>query len=255
MPDQPPTPGPGWIGPGWLGPDWIGQLARDGYVAARGLLDGGQVREVRAEFDRLFEAHPGGVDQRVLLTSPVFLRLLEDSAVTAIARQAFGDQLQLLMYVLRRGESPQGEAARRWHRDFDFITDRLISLNVILYLDDLDAGDGATAVLPGSHHDRAAAAEHGEPVPGEVLVPVRAGDAVLNWSTLIHSGTPRTASGPRRLVLLYFGHWWLKRYEHDSPLPWQAYENAPQDRLKLLGAQMPGRDLHVDPGIAGHPWL
>lgn len=243
MPDQAPPPG------------WIRQLAADGYVAARGLLDAGQVQELRAEHDRLFEAHPAGVDQRVLLASPAFLRLLEDSAVTRLARQAFGDQLQLLMYVLRRGASPQGDAARRWHRDFEFVTDRLVSLNVIVYLDDLDAADGATAVLPGSHRDPAPAAGHGEPVPGEVLVPVRAGDGLLNWSTLIHSGTPRDSAGPRRLVLLYFGYWWLKRYEHDSPLPWQAYENASQDRLRLLGALMPGRDLHCDPGIAGHPWL
>lgn len=243
MPDQPPAP------------VWVRQLADDGYVAARGLLDAGQVQELRAEHDRLFEAHPGGVDQRVLLTSPAFLRLLEDSAVTRLARQAFGDQLQLLMYVLRRGASPQGGAARRWHRDFDFVTDRLISLNVIVYLDDLDAADGATAVLPRSHRDPEPAAGHGEPVPGEILVPVRAGDGLLNWSTLIHSGTPRDSAGPRRLVLLYFGYWWLKRYEHDSPLPWQAYENASRDRLRLLGALMPGRDMHCDPGIAGHPWL
>jgi len=135
------------------------------------------------------------------------------------------------------------------------VTNRLVTLNMILYLDDLDGQDGGTAVIPRTHRDRVVETPSGEPDPREVTVPIRAGDLLLNWSTLVHSGTPKRSGGTRRLVLLYFGHWWLKRYEHDSPLPWQALVGAPEERLRLLGVKMPGRDLHVDPAIAGHRWL
>jgi hypothetical protein len=234
---------------------WTRQLADDGYFVRRGVLTAPELDAVRNEFDRLFDLHPGGVDQRVLLTSPVFLDLLQKPAVLSLAQEAFGSQCQLLMYALRRGGDPYGGAPRKWHRDFDFVADRLLSLNIILYLDTLPADDGATAVLPGSHRLRDGVPATDLPAASEVTVPVNAGDVLLNWSTLVHSGTPKKSDGSRRLVLLYFGHWWLKRYEHDEQLPWQAFVGASDERLSLLGIRMPGRDLHVDATIAGHPWL
>ena len=236
-------------------PGWVRQLADDGYCLSPGVLTDDELQPLRAEFDRLYEANPAGVDQGILLTSPLCLDLLHHPGVQSAATEVFGAQRQLLMYALRRGDQPNGGPARKWHRDFDFITDRLISLNMILYLDTLTADDGATAVIPRSHRERDLATATGLPHPHEVTVPVQAGDMLLNWSTLVHSGTPKTSGGNRRLILLYFGYWWLKRYEHDHPLPWQALVDAPEERLALLGARMPGRDLHVDPAIAGHPCL
>jgi len=236
-------------------PKWVRQLANDGYFVCGGVVAEPDLGALRAEFDRLFTEYPNGVDQRVLLTSPVFLELLDSPSVLGLAREAFGDQCQLLMYALRQGRDPNGGPLRKWHRDFDFVTDRLISLNIILYLDDLDAHDGGTAVLPGTHRERDVVTSEGRLDPREITVSVRAGDVLLNWSTLMHSSTPKQSDGSRRLVLLYFGHWWLKRYEHDSALPWQALLGASDERLRLLGIKLPGRDLHVDPSIAGHTWL
>ncbi|MDP6118651.1 MAG: hypothetical protein QF437_24650 [Planctomycetota bacterium] len=49
---------------------------------------------------------------------------------------------------------------------------------------------------------------------------------------------------------MYYGYWWLKRYESDQELPWQAFENASDMRLKLLGLRMPDRDIHMyDPSL------
>lgn len=235
--------------------DWVAQLVEDGYSVRTGVLTEAELASLRAEFDDLYGANPSGVDQRLLLTSPAFLELLHHPAVLGAATEAFGTQCQLLMYALRRGSQPNGGADRKWHRDFDFVTDRLISLNMILYLDALEAEDGATAVIPRSHRQRNYGSPDGVPDAREVSVPVRAGDMLLNWSTLVHSGTPKISDGQRRLILLYFGYWWLKRYEHEHAVPWQALVDAPDARLQLLGLKMPGRDLHVDPAIAGHPCL
>lgn len=234
---------------------WVRQLADDGYCVRDAVLTPPELGAVRAEFDRLFAEHPNGVDQRLLLTSPVFLELLHRPSVLGPVHEVFGDQAQLLMYALRQGRDPNNGRSRKWHRDFDFVTDRLVSLNMILYLDDLGSDDGGTAVVPGSHRERDVVTADGEPDPKEVTVPVLAGDLLLNWSTLMHSSTPRQSEGDRRLVLLYFGHWWLKRYEYDCALPWQALAGATEERLRLLGVKLPGRDLHVDPSIAGHRWL
>jgi hypothetical protein len=238
-----------------IGDEWLRQFGDQGFHTGRGALSGSDLEDARAEFDRLYESHPAGVDQRVLLTSPIFRRLLLDPAIMAVPRAVFGAQCQLLMYALRRGHGHFDHAPRKWHRDFEFVSDRLLSLNLILYLDDLPADDGATMVIPGSHREREFTHPPVAPVESEVAMPVNAGDVLFNWSTLVHSGSPCTSDRSRRLVLIYFGYWWLKRYEHDHQLPWQAYVDAGEDWLALVGLRMPGRDLHVDPTISGHPWL
>ena len=74
--------------------------------------------------------------------------------------------------------------------------------------------------------------------------------------------TPVDQSGNRRYMLR--SHWgivengfleriWgtnrditeLKRYQMEHELPWQAFENASEERLELLGAKMPEGDLHM----------
>ena len=71
-----------------------------------------------------------------------------------------------------------------------------------------------------------------------------AGDAVFINSAIWHSGGSNRSEGLRRGIYLYYGYWWLKRYEFDTLLPWQALENASEQRLKLLGVKMPGHDIH-----------
>ena len=39
--------------------------------------------------------------------------------------------------------------------------------------------------------------------------------------------------------------WWLKRYESEQVIPWQATEKASASRLELLGIKMPDRDIHM----------
>ena len=50
--------------------------------------------------------------------------------------------------------------------------------------------------------------------------------------------------GLRRGIYLYYGHWWLKRYEWQQAIPWQALENADDGRLQLLGLKQP-EDLRI----------
>lgn len=56
---------------------------------------------------------------------------------------------------------------------------------------------------------------------------------------------PNELDGLRRSIYLYYGYWWLKRYESGQALPWQALTAASERKLQLLGVKMPDRDLHM----------
>jgi hypothetical protein len=46
----------------------------------------------------------------------------------------------------------------------------------------------------------------------------------------------------------YYGYWWLRRFDVEGEkhqLPWQALEGASEERLLLLGQQLPGATLHM----------
>ena len=83
-----------------------------------------------------------------------------------------------------------------------------------------------------------------EPLDGEVAVYAEPGDAAFINSAIWHSGGINQSDGLRRGIYLYYGHWWLKRYEWQQAIPWQAIEGADAERLKLLGIRQEG-DLHI----------
>jgi phytanoyl-CoA dioxygenase PhyH len=218
-----------------------------GYLHARGVLAGDHLATIRAEFDRVWEIEKPRVNQHRLLKYPVFIALIEHPPILDRHQAIFGRQVQLLQYDLLR-QGPHSEASERhWHRDFSFPGERPLSINTILYLDDMTEAVGPTRVVPGSHRGEALPPPDraNEPLPGEVAVYAEAGDAVFINSAIWHTGGRNRGEGLRRGIYLYYGYWWLKRYESDEALPWQAFENASEQRLRLLGIQMPDRDIHM----------
>jgi hypothetical protein len=218
-----------------------------GYLHACGVLAGDHLAAIQSEFDRVWELEKPRVNQHRLLKYPAFIELIEHPPIFDRHRAIFGRQVQLLQYdFLRQG--PRSEAKERhWHRDFAFPGDRPLSINTILYLDDMTEEVGPTRVVPGSHRVEALPPPDrvSEPLPGEVAVHAAAGDAVFINSAIWHTGGQNRSEGLRRGIYLYYGYWWLKRYESNEALPWQAFENASEQRLRLLGVQMPDRDIHM----------
>ena len=226
------------------------QFDADGYAVCRGMLDAGFLAELRTEFDALWAAHGahGRVFHQQLLTSPVFIRLIEHTPILARHRALFGDQVQLLsLDLLHQGPNSQSRDYA-WHRDFHFPGDHVLAANTILYLDDITPETGQTRVVPGTHRglDGPPGAQCGGPLPGEIAVSATAGDAVLINAAIWHTGGRNRGPGLRRAIYLYYGWWWLKQYFADrGPMPWQATVGASPERLSLLGQRMPGRDLHM----------
>src|SRR5262249_2916316 len=149
----------------------------------------------------------------------------------------FGDQVQLLQYDFLRQGPNSDFPLRAWHRDFSVPGDMPLSINTILYLDEMTPEKGPTYVVPGTHRGATLppADRTHDPLPGEVPVFAQPGDAVFINSAIWHTGSRNQSDGLRRGIYLYYGYWWLKRYESDQALPYQAFEGASEQRLRLLG--------------------
>jgi ectoine hydroxylase-related dioxygenase (phytanoyl-CoA dioxygenase family) len=219
---------------------------KNGYLHAREVLTSEHLEEIRAEFDRVWDLGRQ-CNQHELLKHKTFIELIEHPAILNRQRAVFGDQVQLLQYdFLRQGPRNETFPLRAWHRDFVFPGDHPLSINTILYLDNMTEERSPTYVVPGTHRGTALPPKESanKPLEGEVPAYASAGDAVFINSAIWHSGARNRSDGPRRGIYLYYGYWWLKPYEAHQQRPWQCLENASLERLQLLGVKMPAGDIH-----------
>lgn len=219
----------------------------NGYILLHGVLDGDHLRRIQEAFDEVWEAEGSPCNQHKLLKYRPFIDLIEHPPIVGQHRAIFGSQTQLLQLdLLRQGPRHEGQASA-WHRDFSFPGPYPLSINTILYLDPMTEERGPTRVLPGSHRSwmqPPADDKKHQPIDGEVAILAEPGDAAFINSAIWHSGSINQSDGLRRGIYLYYGHWWLKRYEWQQALPWQALEGADDARLQLLGLRQPG-NLHI----------
>ena len=218
-----------------------------GYLHVKGVLTGDYLAFIQAEFDRVWEREQPRVSQHQLLTYKSFIDLIEHPPILDRHKAIFGSQVQLLQYdLLRQGPRSQAKAYS-WHRDFTFPGERPLAINTIIYMDEMTDESGPTRVVPGTHRgdELPPAGGRGGPLPGEVAAYAQPGDAVFINAAIWHTGGRNNGDGLRRGIYAYYGYWWLKRYESERALPWQAFENASEQRLRLLGIKMPDRDIHM----------
>jgi hypothetical protein len=217
-----------------------------GYLHVPGVLSGDHLALIQAEFDRVWELEKPRVNQHKLLKYQAFIDLIEHPPILARHKAVFGHQVQLLQYDLLRQGPHDPRAERHWHRDFVFPGDRPLTINTIIMLNEMTEERGPTRVIPGSHRgtELPPPDQITKPLPGEVAVYAQPGDAVFINGAIWHTGGRNDTDGVRRGIYLYYGYWWLKRYESEQTLPWQALENASEERLRLLGIKMPDRDIH-----------
>ena len=222
-----------------------------GYLHARAALGDSMLTVIREEFEQIW-ATDGRANQLVLLKHRTFIDLIEHPPILDRHAAIFGRQTQLLQYDFLRQEPGSAFPLRSWHRDLSFPGERPVSINTIVYLDRMDDASGPTYVVPGSHRGTELPPTDARDQPHRDEVPVYAepGDAVFINSAIWHSGSCNRSDGLRRGIYMYYGYWWLKRYQSEFTLPPQCLEGASEARLRLLGYQMPDRDLHIyDPTL------
>jgi hypothetical protein len=237
------------------------QLIRDGFVHLDSLLEPAQLEEMRAVFDDAWMAGDTiseGIRCWILAWEP-FRAVLRSPPLLSILEVLFQGQAQLLDYYpnyqasmnpMAAGPDEQAPALRDWHRDFTFVRDPdglPLMITVLMFIDDIYAEMGPTLVLPGTHRVPAAVVPRHDqsPRPDEQPLPVRAGQALVLNSAIIHSRGLNRSDHPRRGIVLNFGYWWMKPWDADLPLPEDLRNGMPTDLEYLLGLSCPADNLYL----------
>jgi hypothetical protein len=206
--------------PGALEPDLFAELCS--YTDER------LARESPEHFDA-FRFH-GSMLQLDPFSECIIRRLVANQRVRhALRALGFASPKWLSAYLISK---PPRSPALWWHQDW-WAWESEVSwepwpaqMFVMYYLRDVEAADGALRVIPGSHrtrhrlHDILPAAHSEEinkvskrgdahaPQRGEVTVSVRAGDAVIGDSRLLHSTHANRSERHRTCITL----WYLPRF-------------------------------------------
>lgn len=222
-----------------------------GYLVMEGVLQRELLEAMRREARALMASEPPEVGRRVwheraLFRRRAFREALDVTALVEAERDLIGEDVQLLALDLLIARPGQGKVG--WHRDVRFVCNKTLSINTGIYLEDMTEEMGLLRVLPGSHRreegpDRPAA----DPLPGEVRVPVRAGDAVFFDAALWHTGDRNRSGKDRAGLFAYFGRYWIKRMDNyfTQPLPADLLHTTDPMKRQLLG-------LGLRPGVPSY---
>jgi ectoine hydroxylase-related dioxygenase (phytanoyl-CoA dioxygenase family) len=198
-------------------------LHQQGFALLRGVLESGQIAELRTAIDALQPQHwdyTGLVDHYkcVFNRDPLWLPYLDLPGVIELAEAALGADCHVI-----------GQTAWRCHPGFigaelhlDYLAMQLPSsllddpsfelpmqiCTAQLYLSDIDEDLCPTLVIPGSHHAGRPPAEGEQDWRGQAALPVlcNAGDVLFLRSELWHAGSHnRTPDSSRYLLQVHYG--------------------------------------------------
>jgi hypothetical protein len=211
---------------------------RDGYTVFEQLFPSALMQAWKDAYDGIVERQtPLGAESKqqwlrsTLEFEPkLFLPAVAHPTLLDFAERVMGpfvqmDNLTFMAFPSCSRAEAEGKASG-WHRDIWGYTpshDEYVpplAANAIVYLQDMTPEYGPLRVLPGSHRQQIAIAEdqRGKPHADEVMVDVKAGDAVFTHAALYHSGTPNFSGNRRYFFSLYYNKSWLKhRDNHQGP--------------------------------------
>ena len=138
-----------------------------------------------------------------------------------------------------------GEAAQQLHRDDQIypmqIPDVELQISVMWALDDFTQDNGATCVVPGSHHWL-------EPRPVEPDEIVQAvmpkGSALVYLGSTLHGGGPNRSNKSRMGLINTYALGWLRQEEnHYIKIPDDVRRGFSQRVQELMGYKMHGQKL------------
>ena len=197
------------------------QLDAEGYLILSDLMSAELLAALRRRIDELFaeegeragwefKSEPGARRLANLVNKGRIFReaMLTPEVLEAMAH-VLGPRFKLSS-INARDAAPGAELPQPLHADSGAIADErgYWVCNSLWMLDDFTAENGATRVVPGSHHwRRAPAAEIYDPYPGERLITGTAGTVAIMNAHMWHGGTVNRTTSRRRAVHLYYTRW------------------------------------------------
>ena len=200
----------------------IRQIEVEGYLVLPDLLSEEHLARLRAE-TATFEtkAVDYSIHQRgrpnIQFDGGVITELISHPPTVAFLRQLMGDEIILMSYAYARSEP--GHPGISLHADgqpygseiFGYQGSCPFLVRVLYYLQDLTTEVSPFRVVPRSHlcmHPDANPYKRYEAHPEEVMVPVKAGSAVLINHRVFHGNFPNTGPYAREMLAIAYRPGW-----------------------------------------------
>jgi len=198
-------------------PTELRQLDEAGWVRLPAIMDHAFLQEIRARVEQLWEEEGADAGSEFRKESgarrlanlmdkgAVFERVVSHSCVLEVVRHVLGQDCKLSSLNARSADPwwPHGQPL---HCDAGAVADEsgFWVCNTIWLLDDFTPDNGATRIVPGSHHWRKLPQEELSDArtrrPDEILVLGQAGDVVVMNTHAWHGGTVNRTAKPRRAL-------------------------------------------------------
>jgi ectoine hydroxylase-related dioxygenase (phytanoyl-CoA dioxygenase family) len=240
----------------------IDSLTANGYMVREKMFQGEALERLRAAMDRMEEKERqskelgqfystdsvfGGLYIRRLPDKDQeFMDLVYDPSLLSVARAMMGPQL-LVLTMARITYPGEPNQETHWHQHLFNIPvpqppwfTRPHSMDILIYLDDVDEETGPISLVPGSHNrlDSEPAPNYYGQYPNQLTLMPSAGTALFIHSNVWHRALPTTEKGrKRRLLLICYQPTWFKRIWSDAGdgLVKVALENGNDETRELFG--------------------
>ena len=191
------------------------RLQSDGYAVIPGLLDDTWVQRLKQESLRFTPSgHALDVQVQMVHKSATIREFVSTGPQLPIAIEVLGPNVCFThqQYITKKPDE-KTRTDVPWHQDNGYgQLDPPDDLTVWITLDDCDEANGCLWVIPGSHkrgliphhpvHGLMAAEVGEEGIP----LPMRAGDAVIFGSLLLHRSLPNRTAKPRVAMYVRYCH-------------------------------------------------
>lgn len=182
-----------------------------GFTIIAGVLSESELTKARSLLDRIYESYDPRIDGRqkvegyrfsanLVNKGPFFEMLFLKEPVYSLARRLLGQDC--ILSSANSLEPLQGQTNQGLHRDAGSpVAGRVMSMNSWWAIDPMDADNGATRLVPGSHGDDAPP----KSMEGRaVQVKLSAGDVVAINARIVHGASANHSGRRRRVVHIYF---------------------------------------------------
>lgn len=212
--------------------------------------------------------------QKVQFEGGAVTKLIGNPKTLAFLREMFGDEILMTHYDYARSEP--GHPGISLHTDgqpygseiFGFEGSCPHLVRVLYYLQDLTLDVSPFRVVPRSHlsmHAEANPYLRYEGHPGIVLVPVKAGGAVLINHKVFHGNSPNTGDYAREMLAIGYRPAWAGPQQDVEPWPDDQVAKLPDDLKPLFadrntrhwvfeGGNKPANMQNDAPGIDPDRW-
>jgi len=219
-------------------------LDRDGYAIVTGILDADEVRALRAELARLFDATPYGRTPfeghrtRRIYALLAKTRLIDRPAMHPLVLGVLDKTLGHYQFSATEAVRIEpNEAAQILHTD-DVVyplprPHAELVVNTMWAVDDFTEANGGTRLIPGSHQWTDRIPDASTPT---VAAEMPAGSLLLYRGSLWHGGGANQTDAPRVGVLLEYAASWLRQQENQLlAVPPQIVAGLPERLRELVG--------------------